>query len=188
MIRSALIYGHSQAEPTGMGDDLVAALKAAGVQVSRVGRHGKNDKQLLALAPDLGDVSVYDRVFLFCGGNSDKPQWQNTRKLIQYFGASRVIAILPPINTSRNADIVAAARERRRANTEGIADLVRVYAIDAGGDEFKGDEVHMRPGTPTSKALAARLVAEMEGGSSTPWVLAVGLGSAIAWWWIRRRS
>jgi len=172
-----------------MGDDLLAALKAAGVQVSRVGRHGKNDKQLLVLAPDLGDVSGYDRVFLFCGGNSDKPQVKDTRALIEYFGASRVVAVLPPINTSRDADVVQAAFARRDANKEGIADLVPVYAVTANGDEFKADEIHMRPGTPTSKALAARIVADLEGGTtSTPWVLAVGLGAAVAWWWIKRRS
>jgi hypothetical protein len=38
-----LIYGHSQSQPTGMGDDMVKALGKAKVSVKRLGLQGRND-------------------------------------------------------------------------------------------------------------------------------------------------
>lgn len=56
-VPKALVFGHSQAQPTGMGDDLVHALALRGWQVSRTGLQGRNDRRLLAEVGVLGDIA-----------------------------------------------------------------------------------------------------------------------------------
>ena len=192
-MNSALIYGHSQAEPTGMGDDMLKALKAKGVKVTRVGRHGYNDAKLLSNTDELGDVSGYDHVFLYAGGNSDKPTPKDLRKLVQYFGGDRSTVVLSPVNLGGEG---ARAPEVRRpvnaGNRAGVEDIVKVYEVEAPASSFKRDGIHLKSGSPESKALVESILTDLSeskpsassappDGSSSPqagspallWVLAL---------------
>ncbi len=157
----ALVYGHSQAQPTGMGDDLVKALHLRGWQVSRTGLQGRNDRRLLAEASALGDIAGHDLVFLYAGGNSDRPSVRSLRALVQHFGPHRTIVILPPINVDGPPELVVTLRTRNRGNREGIADLVKVYDLEAPGAAFKPDGRHMRAGTPAGAALVAQILRDI---------------------------
>jgi hypothetical protein len=173
-----------------MGDDLVAALQARGYTVDRLGLQGRNDAQLLDQSDQLDDLSRYDRVFLYAGGNSDLPSVPDLRALIDHFGASRTVVILPPVNVDRPPAKVAAQRAKNAANAAGIIDLVPVYGIELPGSNFKSDSIHLRPGTPAGRDYVAGILATTLDGASGSWVgwavggLALGLGAA----WLSRRT
>lgn len=149
----AVVYGHSQAQPTGMGDDMVAGLKKRGYSVNRVGLQGKNDKGLLDNIDVLGDISDADRVFLYAGGNSDKPTVNDLRALIQALGPDRTTVILPPVNLDRPTSAVVKQQAKNASNKAGIQDLVPVYTVAGHAADFKADSIHMRAGTAISKQL-----------------------------------
>lgn len=191
-MKRALVYGHSQAQPTGMGDDMVKALKARGVKVDRLGLQGRNDAKLLAESDQLGDLSGYDRVFLYAGGNNDKPSPDDLRKLVEHFGASRTTVILSPVNTdgqgSRSPEV---RRPISVANRAGVQDLVTAYEIEAPGSSFKPDGIHLRAGSPEGKALVERILTDLgaggapagAGGSST---LLLVLAAVLGLYLLRR--
>lgn len=167
----ALIYGHSQAQPTGMGDDMVNALKKRKVEVKRLGLQGRNDKQLLKESDKLGDVSGFDLVFLYCGGNdSDRA---DTLKLVEHFGPKRVVAILPPINLDRVVDIPNEQRIAKQQNYQAaVQKLAPTYRLEGGrAADFKKDKIHLRSGTAVGKALVEKILTDLGvgvSGGSTP--------------------
>ena len=188
-LRTALIYGHSQAQPTGMGDDLLAALAGKNVVVKRVGLQGRGDADLLAEAPGaLGDVSDYDRVFLFAGGNSMVQTAADLRKLVEYFGPKRTVVILSPVNLDRDASTVASLQSRNEGNRKGIEDLVPVYSVQAHKDSFKADGIHMRAGSPESVALAKQVIEDLSSSKSMSLLVVGGLVLAAALLALSRRK
>jgi hypothetical protein len=196
-----LIYGHSQAQPTGMGDDLVAALKKAKVEVKRLGLQGRNDKQLVEQSGQLGDTSGFDRVVLYCAGNNSK--LNDTLGLIQHFGEKRVIVVMPPLNVDR---VVAGKtldqrREEWANYRNALSMVVPVVQLEGTKADFKKDEIHLKAGTAAGKAFAQTLseyilgsapasppAAATAGGSSN--VLLGGLGIiglvGVVYWVLRR--
>lgn len=148
------VYGNSQAEPTGMGDDLVAELKKRKVEVKRIGLHGRDDAALLEEAKSIGDPADYDKIVLYCGGNNSKvPQ---TIKLIQYFGADKCIAVLPPINIDKVP--IRVLPGGTAAYSAEIKKLVPVFHITEGhADDFKSDGVHLKPKTEVSQDMAKKI-------------------------------
>lgn len=178
-LRTALIYGHSQAQPTGMGDDLLAALMSKNVAVKRVGLQGRGDAALLAEAPGaLGDVSGYDKVFLFAGGNSMVQTAADLRKLVEYFGPKRTVVILSPVNLDRDAASVSSLQARNEGNRKGIEDLVPVYSVEAHKGSFKDDGIHMRAGSPESVAVAKKVLDDLGGTKAMSWIVIGGLALA----------
>jgi hypothetical protein len=164
-----LIYGHSQAQPTGMGDDMVKALGKLKVGVKRVGIQGKNDGQLLKLLPDrVGDISGYDKVLLYGYGNDSTKE--QTQKLVQYLGPQRTILIIPPINLDRVVEGTTpeARLERQKQRVVELKALlgIPVYGIWGYKKDFKSDIIHMRPGSQAGAALVPYLLAEL--GLQTP--------------------
>lgn len=201
-----LIYGHSQAQPTGMGDDLVAALKKAKVEVKRLGLQGRNDKQLVEQSGQLGDTSGFDRVVLYCAGNNSK--LNDTLGLIKHFGEQRVIVVMPPLNVDRV--VAGKTLEQRReewANyRNALSMVVPVVQLEGTKADFKKDEIHLKSGTAAGKAFAQNLVeyilgaapaappvqpaappaATAGGGSTLLTVLGVVGLAGIAYWVLRR--
>ena len=176
---SALIYGHSQSG--GMGLDLDKALRKRGWKVSRTTRVGWNDGKLLANLDDVeAEAAAASRVYLYGGGNSDKPSVKQLRELVQALGPSKTVLILPPVNLDRDADDVAAQRAKNKGNADGLADLVPVFQLEAAGSNFWPDKIHMRPGSPTSLAAAEQLVQPLEpsAGGAAPFLVAAVLGVA----------
>lgn len=177
-----LIYGHSQSQPTGMGDDLVAALKKLKVQNKRLGLQGRSDKALLAEVGKLGNVSGFDRVVLYCGGNNSTIP--DTIKLINHFGAQRVTAVLPPMNVDRTVPnmTLEQRREHAAAYREAIKPLVPVFQIEGHAADFKKDEIHLRSGTAIGKDLAQKLLENLglpANAASTPEPAPAASGSNI---------
>lgn len=148
-----LIFGHSQSG--GMGLDLERMLRGLGYDVTRKTVNGANDRALRLQVPS----GPWDRVYLYAGGNSDSPSVEDIRSLIGFFGGNRTVVILPPTNTG-DAVRLSMMRAKNAGNAAGLRGLVRVYAIEAGPHEFGPDGIHMRPGAPSSVALATRIVAE----------------------------
>lgn len=182
---SALIYGHSQSG--GMGLDLEKALRKRGWKVSRTTRVGWNDGKLLVNVDDVQvQADAADRVYLYGGGNSDKPSVKPLRELVQALGAAKTVLILPPVNTDRDADDVAAQRLKNKGNADGLADLVPVVQVEASGDNFWGDKIHMRPGSPQSLAVADQLVQPLAAGGGVPVALVAGLVGLAALMLLRR--
>ena len=206
---NALVYGHSQAQPTGMGDDMVAALKKRKIKVTRLGLQGRSDKALIKESGKLGDVSGFDLVFLYCGGNNSTRE--DTLKLVEHFGPKRVVAILPPINLDRD---VGTPNEQRIANQQSyqatVQTLAPTYRLEGGrAADFKKDQIHLRSGTAAGKALVEKILTDLgvgavSGGSApagspasaspaglpTPGLALVAVGAAallLALWFRSRR-
>lgn len=200
-----LIYGHSQAEPTGMGDDMVNALKKRKIEVKRVGRHSYNDKMLLdEVAKNVGDISGYDKVYLYAAGNNSKES--DTKNLINYFiagtGGDKVVFILPPLNSDREVKGMTLDQRRKALadKVEKISEMVPCYSIESTGSDFKKDEVHMRAGTDTGKKFVEKILSETLLESPTGGVVrysrgvvaATALSSVLSgflfvWWLYRKR-
>lgn len=166
--KTALIYGHSQAEPWGMGDAMVDALKARGVKVTRIAKRGRNDKGLLKEVGSVGDPAKYERVFLYAGGNSDVPMLDSLRALINHLGPSKTVLILSPLNVDRDPERVATLRKRNEGNRDGVKDLVPVYIVEAGNASFSGDKIHMKAKAPENLALVQKILADLDGVPSQP--------------------
>ena len=163
---TALVYGHSQAEPWGMGDAMVDALKARGVKVTRIAKRGRNDKGLLKEVASVGDPAKYDRVFLYAGGNSDVPMLDSLRALITHLGPAKTVVILSPLNVDRDPERVATLRKRNEGNREGVKDLAPVYTVEAGNPSFSGDRIHMKAKAPENLALVAKILSDLDSGST----------------------
>lgn len=178
-LKNVLVYGHSQAQPSGMGDDMVAALKAKGVKFKRVGLQGRNDGGLLQEYADqgLGDPAQYDTIFLYGHGNNSTEA--QTQKLVAFLGPERTVLVLPPVNVDRVVPDATAeqrlAKQKQRLDTFPGLLGVPVYGIWGNAQDFKNDEVHMRPGTKVGKGLVARMLQDREGGSIAPGLLVGGL-------------
>lgn len=158
-----LIYGHSQSQPTGMGDDMVKALGKAKVSVKRVGIHSMNDGQLLKLIPErVGDISGYDRILLYGHGNNSTRE--QTQKLVAHLGPQRTILIVPPINLDRpNVGEPGPRLEMQKKRVKELSELIGipVFGIWGGAKDFKSDKIHMRSGSEAGKPLVQRLLAEL---------------------------
>lgn len=188
----ALIYGHSQSG--GMGLDVEKLLKQKGFTVVRETKVGYTDRRLVSYLPNVPS-GPYDRVYLYVGGNSDVPDVKNIRALIEHFGASRTVVVLGPVNLD-HAERAPTLQARNAGNRAGVADLVRVYDLQAGQSAFWPDKLHVKPGVPESKRLAEQIVAEtLTGGSLSPapsgdngavWAAASVLGFALWWRFFRR--
>lgn len=155
-----LIYGHSQAQPTGLADDMVKALGKLKVKVTRVGIAGKNDGQLLSLLDNrVGDISGYDRILLYGYGNSStRPQ---THKLLTHLGKSRTVLVIPPINLDREG--VGPPEPRLEAQKRRLRELPEEFGVPVFGiwgyrKDFRQDQIHMRPGTAPGKVLVEDLL------------------------------
>ena len=158
------IYGHSQAQPTGMGDDLIAELKRRKISVHRLGLQGRSDSGLMKEIDKLGSVSDCDKIVLYCGGNDSKIP--DTIKLIQHFGAKRVVAVLPPINLDRvvSGNTNAQRLEKSKNYQAAISGMVPVFQITNGkAADFKKDEVHLRSGTAIGRNIAVKIADAVEG-------------------------
>ena len=166
----ALVFGHSQSG--GMGLDMVAALKKLGFDVKRKTHNGANDAALLKDLPDLGDPAQYDRVFLYAGGNSDDPTVDQIKKLVDTFGASKTVVILPPVNVGRDPAKVEAQRAKNKGNFDGLQGYVPVYSIEADYADFTSntDHVHLRAGSKPSVDLVAKVLGDigLSGGALAP--------------------
>jgi hypothetical protein len=184
----ALIFGHSQSG--GMGLDMVAALKGLGFDVKRKTHNGANDAALIKDLPDLGDPAQYDRVFLYAGGNSDNPTVDQIKQLVNHFGVSKTVVILPPVNVGRKPDKVEAQRAKNKGNFDGLQGFVPVYSIEADYADFTSntDHVHLRAGSKPSVDLVAKVLTDLglsKGGalatsSATKTVLIIGGAVLIA--------
>jgi hypothetical protein len=158
------IYGHSQAQPTGMGDDLIAELKKRKITTHRVGLQGRSDAGLMKEIDKLGDVSDCDKIVLYCGGNDSKIP--DTIKLIQHFGSKRVIAVLPPINLDRLSagNTNEQKLEKSKNYQAALRGMVQVFQITNGkSSDFKKDEIHLRSGTVIGKNIAVKIADAVEG-------------------------
>jgi hypothetical protein len=157
-----LIYGHSQAQPTGMGDDMVKALGKAKVSVKRLGLQGRNDGGLLNEIGKLGDIGGYDKVLLYGYGNDSKRE--QTQKLLAHLGPQRTILIVPPINLDRpNVGEPGPRIEAQKKRVKELSELlgIPVFGIWGGAKDFKSDKIHMRSGSEAGKPLVQRLLAEL---------------------------
>jgi hypothetical protein len=157
-----LIYGHSQAQPTGMGDDMVKALGKAKVSVKRLGLQGRNDGGLLNEIGKLGDIGGYDKVLLYGYGNDSKRE--QTQKLLAHLGPQRTILIVPPINLDRpNVGEPGPRIEAQKKRVTELSELlgIPVFGIWGGAKDFKSDKIHMRSGSEAGKPLVQRLLAEL---------------------------
>jgi LPXTG-motif cell wall-anchored protein len=159
---NVLIYGHSQAQPTGMGDDMVKALGKAKVKVKRLGLQGRNDGGLLKEIDKLGDISGYDKVLLYGYGNDSTRE--QTQKLLAHLGPQRTILIVPPINLDRpNVGEPGPRIEAQKKRVRELSELLKipVFGIWGGAKDFKSDKIHMRSGSGAGKPLVQRLLAEL---------------------------
>jgi|688.fasta_scaffold128657_2 hypothetical protein len=157
-----LIYGHSQSQPTGMGDDMVKALGKAKVSVKRLGLQGRNDGGLLNEIGKLGDIGGYDKVLLYGYGNDSKRE--QTQKLLAHLGPQRTILIVPPINLDRpNVGEPGPRIEAQKKRVKELSELlgIPVFGIWGGAKDFKSDKIHMRSGSEAGKPLVQRLLAEL---------------------------
>lgn len=160
-----LIYGHSQAQPTGMGDDMMAALKKRKIKATRLGLQGRSDKALLKESDKLGDVRGFDLVILYCGGNNSTRE--DTLKLVEHFGPKRTVAVLPPINLDRIVDIPNEQRIAKQKDYQAtVQKLVPTYRLENGrAGDFKKDQIHLRSGTAIGKALAEKILTDLGVGA-----------------------
>lgn len=166
---SALIFGHSQSG--GMGLDLEAALKARKWSVKRSTNVGANDAKLVGLVPTVADAAAEaDRIYLYGGGNSEKPSVDDLRALVVALGAGKLTLILPPVNVDdpSRADMV---RAKNAGNAAGLRELVPVLAVEGPSSSFQPDGIHMRPGCPESAGLAARLMQDLDRKPFPKWLL-----------------
>ena len=185
-LRSALVYGHSQAQPSGMGDDMVAALKKRKVKVKRVGLQGRNDGGLLREydKQGLGDPSQYDAVFLYGYGNDSTRE--QTKKLVAFLGPERTVLIIPPINLDRVVKGMT-TEERLERQKQRVRELpeelgIPVYGIWGYAKDFKSDDVHMLPGSQVSKDLVEQILSDLESGRQgvSPLLIVGGMVAAAA--------
>lgn len=200
-----VIYGHSQAQPTGMGDDMVSALKKRKIEVKRVGRQSYDDARLLKeVEQHLGDVAVFNKAILYGQGNSSKDE--DTIKLVNYFqnkiGKDNVVFIMPPINRDRDGAAPIEQRRKKRSDyMEILSKTTPVYSIEGGKSEFKKDQVHMRSGTKIGKEFAEKILDDMGIGTTggltikkasfiMPAIIVGGAAGTIAlvWWLLSRRN
>ena len=194
------IYGHSQAQPTGMADDLFYALKKRKHKVLRLGLAGKSDKVLLERVNELGDWQDSDRIVLYGHSTGNGSTKQQTVALLTHLGLDRTILVLPPINLSRGkgepkADLTSTNAERIASQEEKVAyfsNYVPTFYMAGHDQDFHKDRVHARPGTPPGKILLDKLLVALElqkpaattvksGSLLLPLAL---LGAAV--WWFRR--
>lgn len=198
------IYGHSQAQPTGLADDLVYALKKRGHKVLRLGLAGKSDKVLLERVDELGDWQDADRIVLYGHSTGNGSTKQQTVALLTHLGLDRTILVLPPLNLSRGAGQPKA--DLPETNAQRIADhdkkvayfgqYVPTFYMVGYDQDFHKDRIHARPGTPPGKGLLATLMValELEKPPSSPvrpagsLLLPLALLGAAVWWFRRPRG
>ena len=179
----ALVYGHSQSG--GMGLDLAKALAKAGIDVERVTHVGYTDKKLINARKDIKS-GPFDLVFLYAGGNSNKPTPNDIVELARTFPSARVSVVLPPVNVDRDAQAVAALREKNAGNKAGVSAAgLKVYTVEAHASDFWPDKIHMRPKSAASVELANKIVADATGSTGQA-VLGFLLVGAVAFWAYKR--
>ena len=135
-----------------MGLDLEKSLKSLGYSVDRITKIGWNDSKLLNEVQNLGDVSRFDKVFLYCGGNSSSPSVDTIESLVNALGGSeKVVVILPPQNSE--------ASDKSKKNYDGLTakSLSPMLWIFPSSD-FWPDGVHLKPGSKSSKLAASEVI------------------------------
>lgn len=180
-----LIYGHSQSG--GMGLDFQKQLKKAGHTVDRVTKVGWNDAKLLSNIPSLGDVSKYDGVYFFGGGNNDKPTPDTLLKIVDSLGGKdKVMVILPPYNDSKESpDVMTDPTTKGFANQKALENNgVTVFRRLFPSDAFWPDKIHLKPYTKFSSDFAMEVLNSKHGSVNSDWAtigyLAVA-GFAVAY-------
>jgi len=186
------IYGHSQAQPTGMGDTLKKALQDRGHTVIRLGLAGKSDRTLLQRVDELGPWQDADRIVLY--GYSNGSEKSDTIALLQHLGLHRTRLVLPPINLDRETGTPNAQRKQNMQNqADFFSKYVPTYWVAGHRADFHGDQIHMRAGSVAGKKLVARMLVDMgidppavKRGGTGGSLLGVAVVVAVAVWITRR--
>lgn len=139
-----------------MGLDLEKSLKSSGYSVERFTKVGWNDQKLLDWVENLGDSARFDKVFLYCGGNSQSPSVGTILNLVESLGGKdKVIAILPPQNTNSS--------EKALANRDGLLNSgVSVFLWEFPSSDFWPDGIHLKPRSNSSLFAAQEILKKPE--------------------------